>query len=514
MADSSEVVPVTPSAVWIVWSVVYSVGAVVGLVFFAARGIQNGKQPIAARQPKFVMVGALVGIGWTVLLCCHRVYFDVYPCWLTLWTGYCGAISLFNVYLARAFFLYMNFNVTSDLVFERQSTQARLERAPTTVRIDAGVVPPMKAAASTALIATRNGSLQNGDRTNNNEADDSCLTRVRRVQKRVNRRFMRRKYYLTLVGAVTVIMLIVPAAFTGAVREIREIPGDGCLTKWRGAASALAFFAGGYTLMYLILGAGLYGKYDAFGIKKELMWTAGLALVCIPVWYILNNVKSIALDFNIRTSLSTYVLLAMVLIAYVLAVLLPLIRSRNFDEEDAVINVEAPETIDTCKKLLTTLKGKEAFQTYLEGEFAVQHLFFYEDVEELESRVEVYKKEGFNSQRWDKIVSIIKDFHKHYIVEESLSTINVGKKLKRPLIDLHQELSEDSSLPEDDMEERIQEILTLYVDAKGDVFRMLRGSYRRFKRSEEFTDLKKSMAAELRVLETIHGNSNGMVRSS
>eukprot|EP00494_Astrolonche_serrata_P026007 UN26268 len=46
----------------------------------------------------------------------------------------------------------------------------------------------------------------------------------------------------------------------------------------------------------------LKDQLDGFFIKQELKWTAFTAFVCLPFWYVLNNLEFLE-SFNDSTSL-------------------------------------------------------------------------------------------------------------------------------------------------------------------------------------------------------------------
>lgn len=119
--------------------VYWDAGAVFGLAYFLfvvplAIGAtlwfyrRRSVQPIKARSPELVVLTDIVLILYISLLCMQRVFANVYPCTLNLWSGYVGTLVLFNCYIWRCWTLYFRFRRAQAMEVTNQRTRARALR--------------------------------------------------------------------------------------------------------------------------------------------------------------------------------------------------------------------------------------------------------------------------------------------------------------------------------------------------------------------------------------------------
>eukprot|EP01083_Nonionella_stella_P123156 370959_1 len=465
--------PVVPDSFWIAWMVMFDVYAIVATTAFAHRGICLGLQPIKAREPFLIIVSSICEILWTTLLCLQRVYSDTYPCLIQLWTAFLGGIVLFNVYMLRAFMLYLNFNLTRSRVQMRQNANFMLGS------IGADSI------ASRSHRPLLRVPIDNLDRVKMKHTFFGNIQRKMTV-----------KNVCAFQTLCAIVLLFAPLGFTMAFDDLRIHRGDDCFRAWHGAAWVLACYSVVYLVIFIFIGIELLGKFDAFGIKNELKWVGLCCLPCIVVWYPLNNIPDAYFhDFNKRVPISTLVLLGGVAFAFTVSTFIPLLQSCHEKPEQTA---DKPESIDTLQKLMLSREGAQSFHNYMTDEFAVQHLYFFADVEALAVRRQRYKKRGLNRKRVEKFVEICLQFYDIYIGPEADLVINIGKRQKAPITALvanlrrnrfpaQVQLTNDRSIGAE--AEAVDIIMEIFLKIQREVYKSLRDSFRRFKRSEKYGEL-------------------------
>jgi len=112
---------------------------------------------------------------------------------------------------------------------------------------------------------------------------------------------------------------------------------------------------GGYCIGFIAFGFKLRNDFDAFGIKTELKWSGIVGVLAVIPWFVLNNCDfdvaycELISDTNDQYSVSTVIILIAILIIFVLAITMPLYRSKVDPPELQVVD---PEVVKEFDKLI------------------------------------------------------------------------------------------------------------------------------------------------------------------
>lgn len=170
-------------------------------------------------------------------------------------------------------------------------------------------------------------------------------------------------------------------------------------------------------------------------------------------------------------------------------------------------NKEDESQAETCEAVLEDPLGAKWFSEYLKGEYTEQHLHFQLEVKEFSLLIEKGDENSFPDSILMEIFSKSFSLFDTYIIEGTDTTINIGKKVRDPITFINRllkDVCENSDWKTQDKEEksqRINAIVHLYQCAQLDVFKMLRGTFRRFKRSKIYSkfvdEIKRTSVCEV-----------------
>eukprot|EP01006_Ploeotia_vitrea_P039096 TRINITY_DN66311_c4_g4_i2.p1 TRINITY_DN66311_c4_g4~~TRINITY_DN66311_c4_g4_i2.p1 ORF type:complete len:556 (-),score=324.22 TRINITY_DN66311_c4_g4_i2:198-1865(-) len=280
---------------------------------------QRDVQPIKARQPKLVVVSDVMLILYAFVLCVQRIYDDSFPCLLNLYAAFFGSIVLLNLYLARCWTLWFNYNLTLKMLAGKSTLE--------------------------------------------------------------NNFFLRNKHLISLpiitrVLAVVTFILMLPCVVLSITdSEIADLSGDECSRKWGDVV--LSVYVALYVVLFLGFALNLRQVVDGFRIKEELRVTGVISILAVIPWFLFNNVWESA--NNSTFPFSTLALIVAIITAFVASTVWPLYRS--IVRPPSLDHLNIPDNVSSLDGLLTVPEGFQSFKEFLSREFSVENLLFWQEVE-------------------------------------------------------------------------------------------------------------------------------------
>lgn len=158
--------------------------------------------------------------------------------------------------------------------------------------------------------------------------------------------------------------------------------------------------------------------------------------------------------------------------------------------------------MNTVNAILDDEMGTAHFRRYLETEYSHWQLDFWLDVRRFIDAVQVQEKIGFPTEGREELLKLSIKICNNYVHEGMETTVNIGKTLRDPLLkwnEMSQKFLENNEIVEwtaEYMSMILDNVTKIFQRAKHDVFKMLRGSYRRFKKSHLFDELSNAITQE------------------
>eukprot|EP01083_Nonionella_stella_P120644 361654_1 len=462
----------------IFWAVFLAVFLPIGITFLVWFYIRRNEQPIKIRQPLLSLSLGVMFMIWGVELSVQKLTNGIFafPCWLTLLFGYCGVIVPGNIYLIRCITLYAKFNLTREMIQHRYTM-----RSDSTLFAISETLSPSNKTPPLLWWASHQHWCQPS--------------------------FVARAFTLTCA-----LLLVAPVCFVIFVPEIRLLAGNECVSSWGGAATTLAGYGLTYLTIFFAFSIVLWDKSDAYYIKVELKYSALIASLCLIPWFVLN-LKATA-SWNAQRNLSTLSLLSGIIYLFCASIAYPLFRTYV---EPPDVKVETPDHINTTEKLLKSREGFLAFERFLATEFSVQHIYFWRDADEFRRQIKAYRRPcTFHrmQRRLVKVRKCVRRLWQDYFEKGSVHQINIGNAMLNHMTDLYEQVNRRGFCSDkqgiSSIIEELERIDRVIQRIQYDVFKMLRNSYRHFRRQQAFRDL----CMELEVLARwSHATKSGVPRT-
>lgn len=421
-------------ALGVAWLVIFVPLAVYSTwLFWKRREIQ----PIKARNPNIVVVNDAVLIVFIVTVCFQRIFSKEYPCVLNLWSGWIGLLVIFTSYLWRGWLLYFVYN----LAIARLNMK-KLQDIPFFVR---------------------------------------------------NRHYASGPFLIRFFGAICVILMMPCAVLTAGPHGQGIISGKGdgpgCPTEW--GPLAMALIVGVYILAFMYLSFNLKSVNDNFQIKSELKITGLVACVGVVGWTVFNLDRFESL--NDSFPLSTLMLLVSGTTVFVMSTVIPLKRSYLEGEHMDTGPVLDSSSLSSLKDIIAQEAGRANFEQFLVKEFSVENMLFWREVNDFENSLNAVDTTGMDvlnpvhneevsEDKFEELLEQARQIYENYIEDDSFKQVNLPADLITRLDDKMREAEEWS-------EENYPNIVTIYKEAKAEIFKLMnKDSYPRYRRSEVYKE--------------------------
>ncbi|MES1916293.1 MAG: hypothetical protein MHM6MM_008125 [Cercozoa sp. M6MM] len=303
-----------------------------------------------------------------------------------------------------------------------------------------------------------------------------------------------------LLSVLSCLMLIVPLVVTLTSEELRSHKGDGCQTKWEGAAFVLGAFGVVYLIIFLYFAWLLRGRFDSFRIKEELRATAIVGVVVLVPWYLLNNIDSLVNGINDDFPLSTVLLWFFSLFVLGVSCVWPIYLSIKGVK---VPEFEPPEKIATLEQLLRNKAGHDSFKDFLKSEFSVENLIFWTHCEDYHRQVaEAQSKidSGVAAPHtFKRIVKAAQVILRTYVESYAPLEVNLSHSVQTDISETMDELLELSrgTLPSDWQTELFPKAATLYTMAQESIFKLMETDpFKRYVRTDAYRQLCSGIEAQ------------------
>jgi hypothetical protein len=129
-------------------------------------------------------------------------------------------------------------------------------------------------------------------------------------------------------------------------------------------------------ILYVYFSFKLRVCEDAYEIKKELMQVGKTGLIVVFAWNLVRFVGPRFMPIGFAIPLALFVLYGGIFIMLSYSVIFPLLASYRFEND--IIKVDAQGEVAAFIDLLMNKDGCEAFRKFLEKEFSVENIYFWE----------------------------------------------------------------------------------------------------------------------------------------
>jgi hypothetical protein len=206
---------------------------------------------------------------------------------------------------------------------------------------------------------------------------------------------IRRHYFennrLMIGSAISIIILCIPAIFLSAFEPAHRATDGTCVFAWTGEYILMAYRVI-IAVFIVICGLKLRKQFDFFFIRDELKFTLVSITVLVVLFFPFNfnaNLQAWESEhFHFSTLLCLLMYFDILLFSTVIPVFLSfdgVVDEPKLADLENTFYGENDAPLDTLTGTLQYAEGFEAFCKFLEGEFSIENLRFYCDVNNYKS---------------------------------------------------------------------------------------------------------------------------------
>eukprot|EP00457_Paulinella_chromatophora_P000551 gb/GEZN01000551.1/.p1 GENE.gb/GEZN01000551.1/~~gb/GEZN01000551.1/.p1 ORF type:complete len:1051 (+),score=191.44 gb/GEZN01000551.1/:36-3188(+) len=313
-------------------------------------------QPIIPRLPWMTVVFVLNSIIIMLAVVSNRVMPDRYTCRMSQFQPYLLGAFLGLPYWLRAMVLYFRFRLTREL-------QAETLKALGSSMSSAGLASPK----SSRKLHQKGPA----------KAKDWRWRWFSRHQYMIRWPFLLGVYLI-----LTFFCLLIPFIAIGLDKVSEKAPSQSTMATARCTLLHPGLYMMVFALFFVVfflVAYSLKGKKEFFHIKDELLYAAAVSLPLFVLWSILNWFEDKS-SFTFGTLLLCFWISGMAF----LSTLYPTMLSYHFqrDKESFAKLSDVPHNITDFFAVIASPIGFGLFREFLEGEFSVENLLFFQAVED------------------------------------------------------------------------------------------------------------------------------------
>jgi hypothetical protein len=149
-------------------------------------------------------------------------------------------------------------------------------------------------------------------------------------------------------------------------------------------------------------------------------------------------------------------------------------RSEKIDKAKKKIHNSAETLLEELKKTIETMELRNLFLKFLESEFSVENLAFYEACTDLERMIEEHKEQS-------TVIHHVRYIRDHFISTSALTSVNISFATRK---DTLSKVNEEAL---SNFNGSLQAFVDVFKASKDEIFKLMaRDSFGRFKRSEAY----------------------------